>query len=266
MSDLCPICGGSGLRFVQLEKGNRAVSDCDCKVLDRTFRRVSAAKIPARYRELTLDNFITNRGGTNECLVEAKWRAEEFVKAYPWDTYENGLLFVGPCGVGKTHLAVGILTALIAGRGVSGRFVDCKELLKQVQDSYYPSTLTTERQVLRPALAADVLVLDELGAARNTDWVSDMVEHILNMRYNDKKTTIVTTNLRFAPVPAGFKTGDANLTPTLADRIGERMFSRLQEMCVVVNMQDAPDYRATSEGRASFAPRVMRNRPKTVPE
>lgn len=229
-------------------------------------RRLAAARIPERHRECTLENFSTKIGSVQKSLAEARLKATGFVRAFPSETFGNGLLFVGPCGVGKTHLAVGILHALITERGVAGRFVDCKELLKEIQSSYSANNEQTERQVLRPALEAEVLVLDELGAARRTDWVSDMIEHLLNMRYNDRKTTIITTNLPYASAgPAGHGPRDAARHETLGDRIGERMLSRLGEMCVVVEM-DGPDYRKSVVGRATFAPATERRFGKTVPE
>lgn len=267
MSDPCPICGGAGLRIVERADGSRAAADCTCRIVDRNTRRLAAARIPERHRECTLENFVTNRGGTaNNSLAAARMQAIHFVKGYPWDTYGNGLLLVGPSGVGKTHLAAGILHALIAERGISGRFFDCRELLKQIQHAYSQSGELTERQVLRPALEADVLVLDELGAARKTDWVSDTVEHILNTRYNDRKTTIITSNLENAPERSGEKPlREAVRQDTLGDRIGERMLSRLQEMCVVIEMQ-GPDFRRSLEGRATFAPGLTRRFRSTVPE
>ena len=229
-------------------------------------RRLAAARIPERHRECTLENFVTNRAGVNKTLAAARLQAVNFVRGYPWDTYGNGLLLIGPSGVGKTHLAVAILHALITERGISGRFFDCRELLKQIQSSYSQSTETTERQVLRPALEAEVLVLDELGAARKTDWVSDTIEHLLNTRYNDRKTTIITTNLENAAERSGTESvRESARVDTLGDRIGERMLSRLQEMCVVVEMHGA-DYRRSLEGRATFAPAVSRSLRKTVPE
>jgi DNA replication protein DnaC len=227
-------------------------------------RRLSAARIPERHRECTLENFVT-KGTAHRSLAEARMKAAGFVRAYPTDQFGNGLLFIGPCGVGKTHLAAGILHALITEYGVAGRFVDCKELLKEIQNTYSSSTEQTERQVLKPALDAEVLVLDELGAARRTDWVSDMIEHLLNMRYNDRKTTIITTNLPYASAGGGGGAREAARQETLGDRIGERMLSRLGEMCVVVEM-DGPDYRKSSTGRATFAPIAEGRFRKTVPE
>ena len=93
---------------------------------------------------------------------------------------------------------------------------------------------------------AEVVLLDELGAVKPSEWVWDTVSLILNTRYNDNRTTIITTN--FADEPAGSVA--RSLSParaaareeTLGDRIGERMRSRLHEMCRIVKM-DGPDFR-----------------------
>ena len=128
-----------------------------------------------------------------------RWRPRtcghaKFVEGYPVETAGTGLLLTGSIGVGKTHLAVGILQALVAERGAYGLFYDYRDLLKQVQNSYNQEVAATELEVLRPVFEAEVLVLDELGAAKPTDWVWDTVAHILNTRYNDRRTTIITTN------------------------------------------------------------------------
>ena len=120
----------------------------------------------------------------------------------------HGLLLTGSIGVGKTHLAVGILQALVTERGATGLFYDYRDLLKQVQNSYNAQVRETELEVLRPVFEAEVLVLDELGASKPTDWVWDTVAHILNTRYNDRRTTIITTNYANAG-PLGTESGDA---------------------------------------------------------
>jgi DNA replication protein DnaC len=158
-----------------------------------------------------------------------------------------GLLLIGTIGVGKTHLAVGILRELMMSKGVPCLFYDYRELLKEIQNSYNNSVPITELDVLRPVFDAEVLVLDELGAVKPTEWVWDTVSHVLNTRYNDKRTTIITTNYRDLP-PGGGSSGDepprrnyaaerAAREETLGDRIGERMRSRLHEMCRIVTVQ-----------------------------
>ena len=115
-----------------------------------------------------------------------------FVEEYPLDN--AGLLLIGSIGVGKTHLAVGIIKELVLGKGTGCLFYDYRELLKQIQNSYNDSVKATELDVLRPVFETEVLVLDELGAIKPTEWVWDTVSLILNTRYNDNRTTIITTN------------------------------------------------------------------------
>jgi len=161
---------------------------------------------------------------------------------------KTGLLFIGDVGRGKTHLAVGIIKELILSKGIACFFCDFRELLKNIQNSYNPSVQATELSVLRPVFEAEVLVLDELGAVKPTEWVWDTVSLVLNTRYNDNRTTILTTN--FKNEPARASEGRHGKEETLGDRIGERMRSRLHEMCRIV-MMEGEDFRQTFRS-ASF--------------
>ena len=246
----CPLCGDSGMQVIERD-GERFVRDCRCRVLRRTGRQIAQARIPKRYEHCSLDSFETGFTGATRSLKAAHLNARKFVEAYPLDTGGTGLLLTGSIGVGKTHLAVGILQALVAERGATGLFFDYRELLKQVQNSYNRQVQATELEVLKPVFDAEVLVLDELGAQKPTDWVWDTVAHILNSRYNDRRTTIITTNYANAAPLAGMAAESAfaqaraaTREETLGDRIGERMRSRLQEMCVVVEMHGV-DFRQT---------------------
>src|SRR6202000_1784028 len=102
--------------------------------------------------------------------AEALLRAKGFVEGFPIGTDGTGLLLTGSIGGGKTHLAGGILQALVIERGAIGLFYDYRDLLKQVQNSYNPQVRETELEVLKPVFEAEVLVLDELGASRATAW------------------------------------------------------------------------------------------------
>jgi DNA replication protein DnaC len=239
------------------QEGRQFVQPCECRIADRAARMLTLARIPKRYAECTLDNYDLFPG-SGRSLANAHRSARKFVESYPLGNNGSGLLLTGSIGVGKTHLAVGILRALVMERGATGLFYDYRELLKQVQNSYNKQVSATELEVLAPVFNAEVLVLDELGASKPSDWVWDTVAQILNTRYNDKRTTIITTNYANLP-PLGASEGGSALAQarnaareeTLGDRIGERMRSRLQEMCVVVEMQ-GEDFRQSVK-RASFA-------------
>lgn len=241
------------MRVVERANGTRVAEPCQCRSRLRATRLIDQARIPQRYRHCTLDDYFPSYAGNNASLNAALVQARNFVKAYPFETAGNGLLLTGSIGVGKTHLAVGMLQSLIEQRGAHGLFYDYRDLLRQVQNTYNRSVDVTELDVLRPVFEAEVLVLDELGANKPTDWVWDTVAHILNTRYNDRRTTIITTNYANQP-PLGSELNaprTAMREETLGDRIGERMRSRLQEMCVVVEMTGA-DFRQAVK-RASFA-------------
>jgi DNA replication protein DnaC len=179
-----------------------------------------------------------------------------FVEEYPLDN--TGLLLIGSIGVGKTHLAVGIIKELILGKGIGCLFYDYRELLKQIQNSYNDSVKATELDVLRPVFETEVLVLDELGAIKPTEWVWDTVSLILNTRYNDNRTTIITTNFpdeagqdpQANPASEFGRAQRAVRRETLGDRIGDRMRSRLHEMCRTIKME-GDDFRQTIRS-ASF--------------
>src|SRR3984957_4671470 len=153
MSEVCSICGGSGLRVVQ-ENGRQFAQECGCRIKRRASRMLGLAHIPRRYEHCSLESYETNFPSSNRTLGAAHLRARKFVEGYPLETAGTGLLLTGSIGVGKTHLAVGILQALVAERGAVGLFYDYRDLLKQVQNSYNQKVAATELEVLRPVFEA----------------------------------------------------------------------------------------------------------------
>ncbi|HZP16482.1 MAG TPA: ATP-binding protein [Terriglobales bacterium] len=248
-AEVCPICGGSGWKFTG---SDRRVVRCECRLKRRGEALLAAARIPRRYEHCELSNFEFD--GPHRHLAPARMAACKFVEEYPLDN--TGLLLIGSIGVGKTHLAVGIIRELVLNKGIPCLFYDYRELLKQIQNSYNASVQATELEVLRPVFETEVLVLDELGAVKPTEWVWDTVSLILNTRYNDSRTTIITTN--YPDAPPGEANGSSEFAraqrsargETLGDRIGERMRSRLHEMCRIIKMEGS-DFRQTFRS-ASF--------------
>ena len=248
----CPLCDGTGWK--PTTQGDlRRVTRCDCRLHARAQSLLTAARIPKRYEHCELANFEFD--GPHRALAAARMAACKFAEEYPLDA--TGLLLIGSIGVGKTHLAVGMIKELIQSKGIPCLFTDYRELLKQIQNSYNASVQATELDVLRPVFETEVLVLDELGAVKPTEWVWDTVSLILNTRYNQNRTTIITTNFPNEPAHAA-EAANTEFTrarravsgETLGDRIGERMRSRLHEMCRVVELSGA-DFRQTMKS-ASF--------------
>ncbi len=237
--EVCPLCEGTGWKTVA-GSADRCVTRCDCQLRTRNAALLAAARIPKRYEHCELGSYTTDFPGAHPSLAHAHLVASRFVEEYdPRDG--TGLLIIGQIGTGKTHLAAGIAKELILKKGIACLFYDYRELLKEIQNSYNSTVQATELDVLRPVFETEVLVLDELGAVKPTEWVWDTVSLILNTRYNDNRTTIITTN--FEDQPAAAINGSlsaaraATRAETLGDRIGERMRSRLHEMCRVVKME-----------------------------
>ena len=155
---------------------------------------------------------------------------------------------MGSCGVGKTHLAVAALRQLMQ-RGHDARFYDYRELLKEIQASYNPDHPVSEMGVLEPVFETEVLLIDDLGASKPSPWALETIGHILNKRYNEKRVTLLTTNYldtaesRACSVrmPSGQAVAPAR-EDSLTERLGQRVRSRLYEMCRTVEIA-SPDYR-----------------------
>lgn len=240
----CPNCEGSGWKIVEVAGQARRATRCDCFIARRIERVLKSTGIPPRHEACTLADFDNDFPGADTSLASARLAAGRFVEEYSPDS--DGLLFVGPVGTGKTHLAVGIIRELVCSAAAQCLFCDYRGLLKEIQNSYNPNVEATELQILSPVFDAELLVLDDLGAVKPTQWVWDTVSSVINHRYNEKKTTIITTNLPDLPARnvngpvEGFsqsaRAKDAR-NDTLGDRITDQMRSRLHEMCRVVELK-----------------------------
>jgi len=201
---------------------------CDCRRELAGQQRLADANIPRRYQHCTIANFAAY----NESLEKAVDRAQRIVDTFP--ATAKGLFLEGQPGVGKTHLAVAVLRQVIQTSGAFGLFYDTRDLLRIIRSTYDASIRTTELEVLRPVMTADLLVLDDLGAEKTSEWVEETMNLIVNTRYNERRLTIFTSNYQDIP--------DDSDPNSLLFRIGFRMRSRLHEMCEFIEM-DGADYR-----------------------
>jgi DNA replication protein DnaC len=224
----CPICDDTRWKIVERDGARRAVR-CDCWREANALRALEEARIPRRYVHCDFENFVSY---PNERLQSAIARVRRFADAFP--VVDKGLFLIGPPGIGKSHLAVAVLKAVIRDRGARGLFYDVRELLKIIRSTYDPVVRTTEGEVLRPVMQTDLLVLDDIGAEKTSEWVEETLNLIVNTRYSERRLTLFTSNFE--------EKEDRGDPDSLLARVGFRMHSRLYEMCEFLEF-DGADFR-----------------------
>lgn len=223
----CDICDDTTWKTITVDGVSR-VTRCDCVRESAATRLLNEARIPRRYQHCDFSNYLAY----NEHLTRALQHATRLAAAFP--VVDRGLFLQGPPGVGKTHLAVAVLRDVIRDRGARGLFYDTRDLLRVIRSTYDPVNRTQEMDVLRPVIEADLLVLDDLGAEKTSEWVEETLNLIVNSRYSEKRITLFTSNYDDNP--------DSTDPDSLLFRIGFRMRSRLHEMCEFLYL-DGADYR-----------------------
>ncbi len=258
-TDECPECEGRTWRYRFVPYLEPRVERCVCWRARQMRERLEGAGIPAKYARATFETFRAY----NHSLDVARRVTQHWADCYPEiprradDTAGRGLVLSGPAGVGKTHLAAVLLKQVITHTGCWGLFYTTKDLLWKIRQSYNPTIQTTEAEILRPIMTCDLLVLDDLGEERVTEWVAETMNLIVNTRYNANKPLICTTN--YADIE------DPEEVNGLLWRIGFRMQSRLHEMCEFVELEGASYRDLPPNGTESDLRRLAKATRKITP-
>lgn len=211
MSDVCPfeLCDGSGFRY---DAESNTAYDCQCRPQRqaRARARSLSALIPRRYRDVSFD-----RPPVSEIEPAIVAATRRFAAAID-DQLDagRGLWFMGPPGTGKTTLAMCVSqAALKAGRTVA--IYSLPRLLNEIRDTHRAERSHVE--LLDRLTRVDLLHIDDIGAERSNDWVLEELYSIVNGRYEDRRSIVITTNIL-----------DRD---ELCEQITARTVSRLTEMC-----------------------------------
>lgn len=242
----CPRCGDTGW----VRHGTDRTSPkrrCTCQGLARRLELFNRTGIPARHAESALSSFKPSRP-----QMEAFKRVATFLHGYKPGIPQRGLVLWGDVGRGKTHLMIAMARDLVLRHGVSVRFVEFSHLLADLKRGFDRKEGTG--RLIDPLVAVDVLCIDEMGKGRNTDFEGTVLDELISRRYNAEGPILATTN--YAPRPAtGTRTANLALSPerrtdpTLEDRVGARVYSRLWEMCDFAELPGA-DFRVSKHYRA----------------
>lgn len=215
----CEKCRDTG--FVKTEGGK--VKLCECRFKEKDVNRL--LRIPKRFWNASLYNYIPETPSQHMALLKSK----QFV--YTFNPEEGkGLTFVGNPGVGKTHLAVAILKEIYNYKRIRGVFFDTKDLIYTIK---FLMDEKKDFKLINYIINLPLVVLDDLGSERLSDWQRELLSYIITQRYNNMKSTIITTNYKLEEKLNG------SLSQDLSSRLGDNIISKIFEMTEVITILGA---------------------------
>jgi len=226
---VCPKCKGLGwvkVRYRDKEGIEReAVNKCSCRYNNISNTIYNRMKIPKRYRDKELHNFEA----LNKNLKVVLKQIEDYIDS---DAYKEGkgLFLYGLPGVGKTHLAVAILKEFFRKRRLVGLFYDTNELLMNLKSVF--DNPREGREILEEVITTPILVLDDLGAEKLSEWAREILHYVIVKRYNELLPIIITSNMNI-----DLNKKENIFSESIEERLGSSIASRIYEMCDIVEIK-----------------------------
>ncbi|MCI0572014.1 MAG: ATP-binding protein [Myxococcaceae bacterium] len=257
----CSVCGNSGFARVVREDtfsekvGKRSyevLSPCECRGRTARLERFAEAGIPGVLAHADFDGYRASSEAQHQACQVARAFADAFRAGKP----ARGFIISGPVGTGKTHLLSAVLAQLTLESGVRARYQEISLLYADIRRGFRDGKSGGE--IIGPLSEVDVLAIDELGKGRGSQFEMETLDELIARRYNAAKLTLFATNFslereqKAQRSPSGYLStedarGAARESTLLRERVGERIYSRLCDMCTFVEMpQDSEvskDYR-----------------------
>ena len=228
--DACPKCNGSGWIFGDKD-GVEYAHRCTCVLGELFTLRAERANIPERFKHSSFDNFKITDGsvGLGEAIEKSKIFAGNF------ESMDRGLLLQGTPGIGKTKLLCSMLNAMLKRKpGMKVMYIDWNDLVRDLGsgESFESRDFSLINKLTSRIKNSTIVMFDELGATRPSEYVKDKIYDIINTRYNRMRLTCFATNWP----------DDDPQRESLQHRIGARLRSRITQMTDLCQIK-ARDYR-----------------------